>query len=95
MIELLSKCFLSPKEPSFYDTDAKSLQELLSNFHAKLNEISKDVNEFTSKMEKEMEEFLDADVKSKEEHMTSMRQEFQDFIDIINLKVMEYLYMFF
>ena len=89
MLEVLDKHFLSPKETAFYDVNAKSMIELVANFHAKLNECVKEINDFTSGMDAKMKEFVNSDQTAKEEHMTAIRQEFQDFIDIINLKVME------
>lgn len=87
MLEVLGQHFLSPKESSFYDVNAKSYLELLSNFHGKLNECVKEINDFTENLNAKMDDFVDADQKAKEEHMTAIRQEFQDFIDIINLKI--------
>ncbi len=89
MLEILGQHFLSPIEPAFYDANSKSYLELIANFHAKLNECVTEINTFTESMNNQMDEFLVADEKAKQEHMTAIRQEYQDFIDVINLKVME------
>ena len=88
MLDVLTNSFLAPNEPAFYDTKAKSYQELLANFHSKLNECVNEINTFTEHISKEMKEFKEDDVTSKEEHMRAIRQEFQDFINVIDLKVM-------
>ena len=87
MLEVLDRHFLSPKDSAFYDVNAKSTIELLANFHAKLNECVKEINDFMDLYKNSLDEFKAEDEKSKQEHMTAIRQEFQDFIDIINLKI--------
>ena len=87
MLDKLSKNFLSPYDAAFYDMKAKSQQELLANFHAKLNECVDEINGFIDSYKNSLAEFKAEDEKSKQEHMTALRQEFQDFINIIELKV--------
>lgn len=89
MIGLMPPWALTNPQPAFLESESGSVLQQTAVMYAKVNELVESYNSFTQNINKEMQDFLDADAKSKEEHMTAIRQEFQDFIDVINLKVME------
>ena len=89
MIGLLPPWALTNPQPAFLESESGSVLNQTAKMYAKVNELVESYNSFTQNINKEMEEFLKADAKAKEEHMTAIRQEFQDFINVIDLKVME------
>lgn len=89
MISLLPRWALTNPQPAFLDGESGSVLEQTAKMYAKVNELITEYNSFTENINTQMKEFLDADAKAKEEHMTAIRQEFQDFIDVVNLKVLE------
>lgn len=86
-MQLLPKWCLYDNKYTFYDMDAKTMLELASTLHGAMNALISDYNTFVDNTNKLITDFMndaDADRKVFE---TAMRQEFQDFIDIIDLKV--------
>lgn len=73
--------------PAFYDTDSSTAVEQTGRVYAKMNELIKNYNEFVDSINKHIEEFENGTNKSIEVFETEIRQEFQDFIDIIDLKI--------
>lgn len=90
MIGLLPPWILTNPQPAFLDSESGSVLEQTAKMYAKVNELIESYNLFTSGIDKKMADFLKADEKAKEEHMTAIRQEFQDFIDIVALKLQEF-----
>lgn len=86
MIPLLPKWNLMPNRPSFYDTDSKTVLELSAVLTAKMNELIESYNEFVDATNKTITEFVNSSTERQENFEVGIRQEFQDFIDIINLK---------
>lgn len=74
-------------QPAFYDTDSRTAVEQTGILYAKVKELIDIYNAFVDKVNEHIEEFEDGTNKSIEVFTIGMRQEFQDFIDIINLKV--------
>lgn len=72
---------------AFYDADSVTMLEVASKLYGKMNEIIvafNDLSEFVNKS------LLDFSVTHAEEHQafeTALRQEFQDFIDTVDLKL--------
>lgn len=89
MVELLPKIYLHGNRPSFYDSDSLTVLELSANLHGKVNELINDYNKFVDNTNKIIADFMNGEVEKREIFETALRQEFQDFIDIINLKIIE------
>lgn len=87
MIPLLPRWNLHANRPTFYDTDAVTMLELASRLHGSMNELIADYNKFTEELEKKFTEFIDSENKDEETFRTALRQEFQDFIDTVDLKM--------
>ena len=86
MIELLPKMYLHGNRPSFYDSDSVTVLELSAEMRAKMNELIDDYNKFAEGVNVKIEEFITKQDADWETYKTAMRQEFQDFIDVINIK---------
>lgn len=87
MIPLLPKWHLHGNRPTFYDGDAVTMLELASTLHASMNNIIDDYNKLEEAVNKTVTEFITGEIQNREVFETAIRQEFQDFIDIVNLKV--------
>lgn len=87
MIPLLPKWYLNHNRPTFYDTDAGTMLELAGNMHGKMNEIIDDYNEFVESINNRIEEHLTDSETNWELFKTGLRQEFQDFIDAVDMKI--------
>ena len=88
MIHLLPRWNLHQNRPTFYDTDSVTMLELASNLHGKMNELIEDYNTYVDSVNKTITDFLNSEQKDEETFRTALRQEFQDFIDAIDLKTM-------
>lgn len=87
MIPLLPRWNLNPNRSSFYDRDAGTLLELASKLHASMNELIEDYNNFVESVTNNINEF-EADAANDINLLkTGLRQEFQDFIDTVDLKI--------
>lgn len=89
MIPLLPKWHLHGNRPTFYDGDAVTMLELASTLHASMNSVIEEYNKLEESVNKSVSEFMAGEVKNREEFEVGLRQEFQDFIDIVNLKYTE------
>lgn len=86
MIELLPKWHLHGNRPSFYDCDSVTLLELASKLHGAMNELITEYNNFVDDVNARITEFMSETNSDQEAFEVAMRQEFQDFIDVINMK---------
>lgn len=87
MIPLLPSWNLRPNRPSFYDTDSATILELASNLHETMNNLIDDYNDFVEATNEKLTEFAEHTAQSQESFAVGLRQEFQDFINIVELKI--------
>lgn len=87
MIPLLPKWHLHANRPTFYDGDAVTMLELASTLHASMNNVIDEYNKLEEEVNKTVTAFIDGEIKNREVFESAIRQEFQDFIDIVNLKI--------
>ena len=87
MIPLLPKWHLMPNRPSFYDTDSKTLLELSSTLHSAMNNLIEDYNKFVDSVNNKITEFTESETQNREVFEVAIRQEFQDFINTVDLKL--------
>ena len=78
MIDILPKWILNTPRPCFYDVESATTIEMVSRLHGKMNELISDYNKFVDEVNKKITDFMN--------DTTAMRQEFQDFIDVVNVK---------
>lgn len=86
-VELLPKLFLHGTQPTFYDGDAVTMLELASRLHGKMNELIINYDEFVTNANTLIEGFINSANQDREVFETELRQEFQDFIDKVDLAV--------
>ena len=88
MVELLNKLRIDNTLPAFNDLESATAIELVSKVYSKMNELIKEHNSFVDNVNKTIEDFKNSTTKDLEAFEVALRQEFQDFIDVINLKIM-------
>ena len=87
IIKPLTPIVFGQNQPYTFDADTKTLPELCALLHGKMNETVEAFNDFALKMKQDNEAFM---LEAKGEmytHETALRQEFQDFIDTVDLKL--------
>lgn len=87
MIPLLPKWYLNHNRPTFYDTDAGTILELAGNLHGKMNEIIDDYNKFVDNVTERLTIYEQDTTQDFELFKTGIRQEFQDFIDTVDIRI--------
>lgn len=83
----LPKWLLTDKHPAFFDLESATAIEQTAKVYGAMRDLIKHYNEFVEMIEKQVNEFSLENNKDLESFKVGIRQEFQDFIDIINLKV--------
>lgn len=87
MIPLLPIWNLNPNRSSFYDRDSGTLLELAAKLHSTMNELIDDYNKFIVDINEKLSKFEQDSTADRELFETGLRQEFQDFIDTVDLKI--------
>ena len=88
-IPILPKMYLHGNKASFYDGDQATLLELASTLHGTMNNVIEEYNAFVDGVNEKITEFVNGSETDYETFKTALRQEFQDFIDVITLKYEE------
>lgn len=79
---------LTNPTPSFYDVESGTFIEMISKVYGKTNELVIDYNNFTDNVSKIINDFVASEEKDNEAFQVGLRQEFQNFINVIDLKVL-------
>ena len=87
MIDNLPKWNIADSNPAFYEYESATAIEMVAKLYAKVKELIESHNTFTDEMTKAFEEFKQAVNDNFELFSTELRQEFQDFIDVVELKI--------
>lgn len=87
MIELMPKWVLENTTPSFYDKDSVTVIEATAKLYGKMNELITKFNELEARLTKNINDYIGEAQEDMEVFQTAMRQEFQDFIDTVDLKL--------
>lgn len=90
MIPLLPKWNLHTNRATFYDTDSVTMLELAGRLHGAMNELITDYNQFAESINNQFTEFMNCHEGDLETFKVSIRQEFQDFIDAVDIKLAKY-----
>ncbi|MBO7241786.1 MAG: hypothetical protein J6U90_04975 [Methanobrevibacter sp.] len=88
MIPLLPHWALTNKHPAFYDNESGSVIEHTAKMYAKVNELVVEYNSFVENVNTIIKDFTTTTTKDLEAFEVALRQEFQDFIDTVNLHIM-------
>ena len=86
-VKLLAHWCVTDFQPAIYDVDSATAIEQTAKVYAKMQELVTAYNTFVDNVNKHILEFEDGTNKSIEVFQVGIRQEFQDFIDVINLKI--------
>ena len=87
MIERLPHWHLANKCPAFLETESLTAIEMVSHLYGKTNELVDDYNKFVDSVNAHIEAFEESTEKNYEAFTIGIRQEFQDFIDVVELKI--------
>lgn len=88
MIKQLPHWCITDLHPAFHDTESLTVIEQTGRLYGKMQELVAAYNEYVEGLNKHIVEFENGTYESIEQFEIGIRQEFQDFIDVINLKVM-------
>lgn len=86
-IRKLPKWCITDKFPTFYDTESATAIEQTAKLYGAVNEIIEDYNKFVDDTNKVIEDFEAGIIKDVDEFKVAMSQQFQDFIDVVELKI--------
>lgn len=86
-MNLLPHWVLTDKFPAFYDSESKTALEQTARVYGAMQQLITEYNKFVDNVNQHIAVFENAAKKDYEIFTTSIRQEFQDFIDIIDLKI--------
>ena len=89
MIENLPNWHIADSNPAFYEYESATAIEMVAKLYAKVKELINEQNTFTEEMKKDFEAFKKAVNDNFNVFATELRQEFQDFIDVVELKIKE------
>lgn len=78
---------LTNPHPAFYDAESGSAITMVAKVYAAMNELIEEHNTYIEGLNTRIDEFMNTANTEREEFAVAMRQEYQDFIDVIDLKV--------
>lgn len=87
-MKLLPHWVLTDKFPAFYDSESKTAIEQTARLYGAMQELITEYNSFVDSVNTHITDFMNAAKKDYEVFTTEIRQEFQDFIDVVELKLM-------
>jgi predicted nucleic acid-binding Zn-ribbon protein len=88
-MQLLPKWVLTNKFPSVYDSEAKTVLEQTARIYGAMNDLITEYNAFADRTNQLITEFTAAATQNQEQFEIALRQEFQDFIDVIEINVQQ------
>lgn len=73
--------------PSFHDIESVTIQELAAKLHSTMNNIITEFNSMAESVNEKVDNYTTGHNEALEVFKVAIRQEFQDFIDIVDLKL--------
>lgn len=89
MVPFLPMWNLQPNRPCFYDSDSATMLELAAKMQAAFNRMVEDYNNFAKSINAQITTFIDSTTANQETFQGGIRQEFQNFIGDVNLRLAE------
>lgn len=86
-MNLLPHWVLTDKNPAFYDSESATALEQTAKIYGAMNTLIKEYNDFVDRINSQIVEFQNGQIADYELFQTAIRQEFQDFIDTIDLRM--------
>ena len=74
-------------EGTFYDADSVTMLEVASKLYGKMNEIITEFNALAEHVNSVIDQFNTTYKADQEAFESSMRQELQDFMDVVDMKI--------
>lgn len=84
---LLPKWVLANKFPAIHDFESLTVIDQTARIYGAMNQLIEEYNAFADQINKSVEEFQTASEEDRKKFEIAMRQEFQDFIDAVDLKI--------
>ena len=86
-MKLLPHWCITNINPGFYDTESGTTIEQTAKVYKAMNELIAEYNSFADSVNTKITEFMNGSNEDNEAFKIGLRQEFQDFIDIVDLKI--------
>ena len=86
-MKLLPRWCLTNTKPTIYDAESGSVIEQTAKVYGAMNELIEEYNKFVDSVNTQITEFSSSEKTDNETFRVGLRQEFQDFIDIVELKI--------
>lgn len=80
---------LQPNRPCFYDSDSATMLELAAKMQAAFNSMVEDYNNFAKSINEQITTFISSTSANQETFQSGIRQEIQNFIADVNLRLAE------
>ena len=88
-MERLPKWCITDRFPALYDVESATTIEQTAKIYGAMNELVDEYNKHAETINNELEKFENGLIADFETYKVAMRQEFQDFIDVIDLKMQD------
>lgn len=88
-MDLLPKWALVNHFPAIHDFESLTVLEQTARIYGAMNQLIGEYNTFADQINKSIEDFQTASEEDRNNFEIAMRQEFQDFIDIVDLRIKE------
>lgn len=86
-MQLLPKWVLPPTMPSVYDSESFTALEMVAKVYGAMNELIAEYNTFADSVNKKIDTFTAETEEQYNLFAMDLRQEFQDFIDVVDIKI--------
>lgn len=88
-MKLLPHWTLTGSNPAFYDTESATAIEQTAKVYGAMQTLIEEYNTFAERMEKTIEDFIQDTNTDMETFKVGIRQEFQDFIDVVDMRLQQ------
>jgi hypothetical protein len=86
-MKLLPSWKIPDTRPAVYDVESATCIEMVAKLYGAMNEIIEECNTFITTTEAKIDEYIKGSEEDIDLFKVGLRQEFQDFIDVIELKI--------
>ena len=83
----LPRWVLTSKNPAFYESESATSIEMVAKLYGAMQTLIDEYNGFAERTEQAINSFMTDATADRETFEVAMRQEFQDFIDVVELRI--------
>lgn len=83
----LPRWVLTNPTPAVYDTESVTSVEMVAKLYGAMQTLIDEYNKFAENTEKTINDFMSDEASNRQVFEIAMRQEFQDFIDVVDLRL--------